>query len=219
MNALEIKSEMDKTQLRTTELENELTGQTTTFEATQKAFIEGRSDVNQLHAEQSKMTLLAQAIEALRTTYQKLKSAFENQSADERRSELLKRMTDAANSVPALVDDYLTTRDEFNLLVENYAEKLVSKMRLYQSKQAEYQSIFQDIKPTDEEIAQTGLEMPRRTMAGASYFNHPPMGTFTEAVSLAENLLIAKLNKEAQAKRQADGNLLRAAQNSALSTR
>ncbi len=45
MNALEIKSEMDKTQSRTTELENELTGQTASFEATQKAFIEGRSDV------------------------------------------------------------------------------------------------------------------------------------------------------------------------------
>jgi hypothetical protein len=74
------------------------------------------------------------------------------------------------------------------------------------------------LKPTGEEIAQTGLEMPRRTMAGASFFNHPPMGTFTEAVSLAENLLIAKLNKEAQAKRQADGNLLRAAQTKALST-
>jgi hypothetical protein len=150
------------------------------------------------------MTLLAQAIEALRTTYQKLKSAFENQSADERRSELLKRMTDAANSVPALVDEYLATRDEFNLLAANYAEKLVSQKRLYQSKQAEYQSIFQDIKPTDEEIAQTGLELPYRTMAAATFFNNPPMGTFTEAVDLAENLLVAKLNKEAQAKRQAE---------------
>jgi hypothetical protein len=165
------------------------------------------------------MTLLAQAIEALRTTYQKLKSAFENQSADERRSELLKRMADAANSVPALVDGYLATRDEFNLLVANYAEKLVSQRGLYQSKQAEYQSIFQDIKPTGEEIAQTGLELPRRTMAAATYFNNPPMGTFTEAVDLAENLLIAKLNKEAQAKRQAQYKSRTTAQTSALSTR
>ncbi len=75
--AVEIGSELDKTTTRIEQLETELTGQAATFEATQKAFIEGRSDVNQLHAEQSKMTLLSQAIEALRTTYQKLKSALE----------------------------------------------------------------------------------------------------------------------------------------------
>jgi hypothetical protein len=44
--SIEIKTEMDKTQSRTTELENELNGQTASFEATQKAFIEGRSDVS-----------------------------------------------------------------------------------------------------------------------------------------------------------------------------
>jgi predicted nuclease with TOPRIM domain len=219
MTALEIKSEMDKTQSRTTELETELTGQTASFEATQKAFVEGRSDVTQLHAEQSKMTLLAQAIEALRTTYQKLKSAFENQSADERRSELLKQMTDAANSVPALVDGYLKTRTELHELVSKHAEKLVDKAEAYRAKQIEYRTILAKLEPTDEEIAQTGLDQRTRTMAAATYFNKPPMGTFTEAVDLAENLLIAKLNKEAQAKRQAEYKSRTAAQTSALSTR
>ncbi len=43
-------------------------------------------------------------------------------------------------------------------------------------------------------------------MASATYFNHPPMGTFTEAVALAENLLAAKINRAAQAKRMAQYN-------------
>ncbi len=43
-------------------------------------------------------------------------------------------------------------------------------------------------------------------MAAATYFNHPPMGTFTEAVAVAEKLLAAKLNRAAQAKRMAEYN-------------
>ncbi len=43
-------------------------------------------------------------------------------------------------------------------------------------------------------------------MAAATYFNHPPMGTFTEAVALAENLLAAKLNRAAQTDRAAKYN-------------
>lgn len=206
--ALEIKSEIDKTDSRITELENELTGQTASFEATQKAFIAGKSDVNQLHAEQSKITLLSQAIEALRATYQRLKSAFENQSADERRSELLKQMVSTANEVPSLVDDYLLTRTEFHEIVSKYAEKLVDKAETYRARQISYRSIVSQLEPTEAEIQATGLDQKTRTMAAATYFNHPTTGIFDEAVALAENLLAAKLNKEAQAKRQAEYKLL-----------
>jgi hypothetical protein len=128
-------------------------------------------------------------------------------------------MTDAANSVPALVDDYLSTRTEFHEIVSKYAEKLIDKGETYRKKQIEYRAIIAELEPTDTEIQETGLEQKTRTMAAATYFNHPTTGIFDEAVALAENLLIAKLNKEAQAKRQADGNLRRAAQTSALSTR
>ena len=202
--AMEIKSEVDKTDSRITELETELSEQTTTFEVVQQAFIAGKSDINQLHAEQSKLTLLSQAIEALKATYQKLKSAFEHQSAQERRTELLKQMATAANEVDPLVNDYLKTRSEFHELVSDYAEKLIVKGETYRKKQAEYQSIVRELKPTGAEMQESGLEQKTLTMASATYFNHPPMGTFTEAVALAENLLAAKINKAAQAKRQAD---------------
>jgi hypothetical protein len=208
--AVEIGSELNKTTTRIEQLETELTGQAASFEATQKAFIEGRSDVNQLHAEQSKMTLLAQAIEALKATYQKLKSAFENQSADERRTELLKQMASTANEVPSLVNEYLETRTEFHEIVSKHAEKLIDKAEAYRAKQIEYRRIVSDLEPTDAEIEGTGLEQKTRTMAATTYFNHPPL-EYGEAITLAENLLAAKLNKEAQAKRRAEFDLLAAA--------
>ncbi len=216
--AIEIKSELDKTDSRITELENELTAQTASFEATQKAFIDGKADSAKLHAEQSKQTLIEQAIESLRATYQKLKSTFERQSADERRVELLERMRATANEVPSLVDDYLSTRTEFHEIVSKYAEKLIDKGETYRRKQIEYRKIISELEPTDEEIAQCGLEQKTRTMASATYFNHPPMGTFTEAVALAESLLAAQIDKANRRKRIAESNAARAVSSSATST-
>jgi uncharacterized coiled-coil protein SlyX len=209
--AMEIKSEVDKTDSRITELETELSEQTTTFESVQQAFIAGKSDIVQLHAEQSKLTLLSQAIEALKATYQKLKSAFDNQSAQERRTELLKQMATTANEVEPLVNDYLQTRNEFNDVVSKYAETLINKATAYRNKQAEYQSIVRELKPTGAEIQESGLEQKTRTMASATYFNHPSTGTFDEAIALAENLLAAKLNRIAQTKRQSDYNSMKTA--------
>ena len=206
--AMEIKSEVDKTDSRITELETELSEQTATFEATQAAFVSGKTNIDELHAEQSKLTLVSQAIEALKATYQKLKSAFDNQSAQERRTELLKQMATAANEVEPLVNQYLETRSEFHEIASDYAEKLIGKAETYRKKQAEYQAIVRELNPTDKEIQELGIEQKTLTMASATYFNHPPL-EYGEAIQLTENLLAAKLNKAAQAKRQADYNRLR----------
>ncbi len=208
--ATEMKNELDKTDSRITELETELSKQRTTFEDVQQAFIAGESDIDQLHVEQSKLTLFSQAIEALKATYQKLKSAFEAQSADEKRTELLKQMATSANEVEPLVNDYLKTRLEFHEIVAAYAEKLISKTETYQKKQVEYQSIVTELKPTGAEIQESKLEQKTLTMATATYFNHPAL-EYGEAIKLAENLLAAKLNRAAQAKRQSDYNSMKTA--------
>jgi len=205
MNAAEIKSEIDKTDSRITELETQLTEQTTTFEGVQQAFIAGKSDVNRLHSEQSKLTLLSQAIESLKAAGQKLKSAFENQSAKEQRSELLERMKATANEVEPLVNDYLETRAEFHEIVSKYARTLVDKREAYISTQVEYRSIVSQLQPTVEEIAQSGLDQRTQTLAATSHINHPPL-EYDRAIALAEQTLVAKIGDAARAKRQADYN-------------
>jgi hypothetical protein len=208
MKALEIKSELDKTQSRIEELEMERERQTVAVEATEKAFIDGRADVAKLNDAQGKLSLYERTIESLRATYQRLKSAFDKQFEADSRGELLERMKATANEVEPLVNSYLDTRNEFNEIVAGYAEKLINKSEAYRNKQAEYQAIVRELKPTDAEIQESGLEQRTRTLAATGYINHPPMGTFTEAVVLAENLLAAKINKEAQAKRRAEYNAL-----------
>jgi uncharacterized coiled-coil protein SlyX len=208
--AVEIKSEIDKTDSRITELQTQLTKQTATFEGVQQAFIAGKSDVNQLHAEQGKMTLLAQGLESLKTMFERLKSAFERQSAEERRGELLKQMTDAANAVEPRIDDYRRARSEFGLIAAQHAEILVAKAEKYRAKQIEFQSIVRELQLTSEEILELGIEQKTLTMAATGFINHPPI-EYGEAIQLTENLLMAKLDKQAASKRIVEAKARQAA--------
>jgi hypothetical protein len=204
-----IKSEIDKTDSRIAELEMELERQTVAVAATEKAFIDGTANVVELSAAQGKLSLYERTIESLRATYQRLKSAFEKQSAQESRTDLLKQMAMAANEVQAGVNQYLETRSEFHDLVSDYAEKLVKQASAYQKQQASYQSIVSELKPTAAEIQESGLDQKTRTMAAATYFNHAPL-EYGDVISRAEAQLAAKLNKAAQAKRMAAHNAAKA---------
>lgn len=215
--AIDIQSELEKTQSRIAELETERERQTAAVEATQKAFVDGTADVAKLNGEQGELSLLTQTLESLRSTYLRLTSAFGNQSEAEARREQIKKMTDAANDVEPLVNQYLETRREFHELVSKYAETLNNKATAYRNKQAEYQAINAQLEPpaTNVEIQ---LSDTARRLATATFFNHPHIGTFTEAVALAERLLAAKINDAARAKRQAEYNEKRAANQDKIKT-
>ncbi len=202
--AIEIQSELDKTQSRIAELEMELERQTVAVAATEKAFIDGTADAAKLNDAQGKLSLFERTIESLKSTFEKLKSAFEKQSAQEGRAGLIQQMTAAANDVEPLLNDYLQTRIEFNDVVSKYAETLINKANAYQTKQAQFQSINAELKPpasnSEIQIGDTA-----RRLASATYFNHAPL-EYGEVISRAENQLAAKINKVERAKRQAEYN-------------
>jgi prefoldin subunit 5 len=197
----ELQSEINRTDSKIKGLEMERERQTVAVEATEKAFINGTADAAELNDAQGKLSLYERTIESLRATYQRLKSAFENQSEAEARREQIKKMTDAANDVEPLVNQYLETRREFHDLVCKYAETLINQATAYREKQSQYQLINAQLEPpaTNSEIQ---ISDTARRLASATYFNHPPL-EYSEVIALAERLLAAKLNKAAQAKRMA----------------
>jgi hypothetical protein len=133
-----------------------------------------------------------------------LTSAFGNQSAAEARREQIKQMTDAANAVEPLVNQYLETRREFNDVVSKYAETLINQATAYQKKQAEYQAINAQLEPpaTYAEIQEIGLNEKTRTLASATFFNHPPL-EYGEVIARAESQVASRLNKLARGERVA----------------
>ena len=201
--AIEIKNELDNTTNRLTELETELDEQTSKFEAVQSEFIKGEADIDRLHTEQQKVTLLAQAIEALRATAGKLKASFGMQSEAENRRQTIKIMAESSNQVEPLLNDYLKSRDKFNDIIAKYAATLIEKRKAYQDKQLEYKTALTslDAPVTDAESRQSGLDAKACELASRTFFNNPPV-EFDRSIVEAENLLAAKLNEAARRTRR-----------------
>ena len=207
MKSKQIKDEMDNTNQRITELEAQQDEQAAVFEAAQQEFIKGKGNLDSLHAEQSKLTLISQTIESLRATYQRLKSSFEEQSEKENRRVLLKQMALAAKEVEPLFNEYLETRKELNDILADYAQKLIDKTSAYRDKQHEYQSIINQLEPpaTEAELSEIGIDPKTQTLAKTSYINRPPV-EYDQAIVLVEQLLAGKINRAAQAKRNVEFN-------------
>lgn len=204
MKADELKTEIEQTESRITELEAQEIERRQAFETAQEAYVSGKGDLEALHNEQSKLTLVRQAIESLKATGQKLRQAFETQSANERRNRLIKDLVKTANEVEPLVDKYFQSRGEFDELVSKYSERLVSEATDFRTKQREYQSILKQINPpaTAEELTRAGLSDEARQFATTERFNRPQPAN-PEVIGHAEMIQVNKLNRIAQQEQRA----------------
>jgi len=143
----EIKNELDSTNKRIAELETELTKQTATFEATQAAFIADKADLDALHAEQSKLTLLAQAIESLEATANELRAAFDELTATETRTALIESAKAAAHQAEKLWAEAHTHRLELDDAIGKFAEIYLDKLLLFRAKQKDYMRLRGQVQP------------------------------------------------------------------------
>jgi multidrug efflux pump subunit AcrA (membrane-fusion protein) len=143
----EIKKELDSTNTRISELETELTRQTATFEATQAAFIADKANLDELHAEQSKLTLLAQAIESLEATANELHSTFNEVTATETRTALIESAKAAAHQAEKLWTEAHTHRLELDDAIGKFAEIYLDKLLLFRAKQKDYMRLRGQVQP------------------------------------------------------------------------
>jgi DNA repair exonuclease SbcCD ATPase subunit len=143
----EIKKELDSTNTRIAELETELNKQTTTFEATQAAFIADKADLDELHAEQSKLTLLAQAIESLEDNKSELQTALDEVAATETRTALIESAKAAAHQAEKLWAEAHTHRLELDDAIGKFAEIYLDKLLLFRAKQKDYMRLRGQVQP------------------------------------------------------------------------
>ena len=207
----EIKKEVDQTNSRIGELQLELDKQKATFETTQQAFIAGNCDADRLHAEQSKLTLISQAIEALKAQYQIVKTAFDAASDAENRRQTLAACREHAEQAEIMFSDYLKFRDEFNQIIAANAEKLLNKKTEFRHQQKEFERKFRTLHaPEDKasqlqavkELEQAGLSKAIYSLVTSGYQNLPPV-EFAETLHNAESLLASKRYKTEEKERRA----------------
>jgi len=196
----QIENELASTNTRISELESELNQQTATFEATQAAFIGGKANLDALHAEQSKLTLLSQAIESLEATANELRMAFDELAAAEARQNLLESAKAAANEAEKLWSETLACRLALDTKIGEFAGKLVDKLFDFHEKRREYLRLRGQFEPNQT----PGLSNDVVLLLEKNHLNFPAI-QFGSAVLSAYQTVATEREKQEIAKSRANG--------------
>jgi uncharacterized phage infection (PIP) family protein YhgE len=207
----EIKTELDATANRLDELTIMRDVINAHLKTLQDGFISGKTSLDEVQAEQNKLTTLDSSIQALEAKQDELRSAFQKASASENRQALLEKAKVAAIEAEKFHTEFISIRNEFHDLICNYAQKTISKMSAWREKQRDFRRLSEETKLSFEELEQLGLQPESYKVATADFINPPPI-EYGESLNAAINFLAAKLDRAAQAKTRAEFHEKRANQ-------
>ncbi len=197
----EIKTELNQTIKRLnelTEMQKDVSGNLQTL---QQGFVSGKTSLDALQAEQSKLTALNSSMLALQAKESELKTELESAQKAELRQTAIQQMEKLANESAVAFDDYLALRVETNAIFAESAQKLVDKTLAWREKQSRFGAIARESGLTESEIK----AIPNNEAATA--FNYKvPETEFGVAISAAESILNSKLVKQLRAKDEREFN-------------
>ena len=219
----ELKTELDGTAKRLSELITMQDGITNTLKTLQDDFINGKAVLVQVQNEQSRLTTLNASIKSLELRQSELQTAFDTATAAEQRQALLEKLVTLGNKTEPLINDYVETKSEFHEIISEYAEKLVKKITAYRATQKEFHNAFRQLAPEIEnlqwitpelkplysqiidELEKLGLLEKAQKQAINGTFPEPAL-EYGQSISVAEGILSYKLRKAEQEKETARFN-------------
>jgi archaellum component FlaC len=206
----QIEIELNQTTKRLDELTEMRDGINNNLQTLQKGFIDGKTSLDALQAEQSKLTTLNESIKALEAKQDELHTAFQKASLSETRQALLEKAKVTAIEAETFHHEFTEIRSKFHDSIRDYAEKTVEKMSAWRGKQRDFGRIENETQLTFQELEQLGLTAESYKVATAEYIN-PPQLEYADALGTAVNILIRKIDRAAQDERTAKFNEQRAA--------
>jgi phosphoribosylformylglycinamidine (FGAM) synthase-like enzyme len=197
----EIKNELNQTTKRLSELNEMKKGITDNHQNLHEGFVSGKTSLDNLQAEQSKLTTLDSSIAALEAKQDELHTAFQKASLSESRQTAIEQMKKLAGESEVAFNSYLALRAEIETVFAEAAQKLVDKISAWRKKQFQFGAIARASGLTESEIK----AVPNNEKATAVTFSVPEL-EYGYAVSAAESILNSKLIKAIQAKEQSEFN-------------
>jgi predicted nuclease with TOPRIM domain len=201
MNSESIKTELNQTIKRLnelTEMQKDVSGNLQTL---QQGFVSGKTSLDELQAEQGKLTALNGSIAALQAKQTELETELKSAESAELRQTSIQQMEKLANESELAFNDYLALRVETDAIFAESAQKLVNKSSEWRKKQSRFSAIARENDLTQAEIK----SVPNVDSATITTYSVPELA-FGVAVSAAESILISKLVKEAKSREQAAFN-------------
>ncbi len=143
----EIEKELNQTTNRLDELTEMRDGITANLQTLQQGFVDGETLLDELQAEQGKLTILNESIKGLEAKQTELRSAFQKASLSESRHAKLKQIKVIASEGENILREYTKLRAAFGETIKAEGEKMYDALAAFRDKQREFQRAFSELAP------------------------------------------------------------------------
>jgi uncharacterized coiled-coil DUF342 family protein len=205
MNLESIKKELNQTTERLDELTEMRDALNNNLQSLQGGFINGKTTLDKLQTEQSKLMPLDSSIAALEAKQSELKTELKSAEYAELRQTAIEQMKKLANESEVAFNSYLALRAEIETVFAEAAQKLVNKNLVWREKQSRFGAVARASGLTESEIKAVTNNRKAFDSATITTYTVPELD-FGYAVTAAESILSSKLTKAIQAKEQSEFN-------------
>ncbi len=143
-----IKTELDQTTERLSELITLRNRLNTNLQTLQARFINGKIPLGEMESEQSRLNNISGSIKSLENKQSELQTAFDEMTEAETRQNLLAAAKAAAHQSEKLWTEALICRLELDGAIGTHAEKFLDKMFEFHAKRKQYLNFRRQIAPT-----------------------------------------------------------------------
>ena len=193
MTSKQIKTELDQTTKRLNELTQMREHLNNNLQTLQQGFVDGKVSLDELQAEQGRLTTLNDSIKSLEAKQSELQTAFKKASLSESRQELLESATKTALEAETLFKESLEIRDELDNAIGELAEKFCDKLSSFYAKQKEYLKLRAQF---EQNTGTPGISDELVRMLERNHINFRPVKFGMSIGSAYQTIAIAKEKEE-----------------------
>lgn len=199
----EIETELNSTNKRIAELKTQLNEQSTAFETAQAAFVGGKASLDSLHAEQSKLTLVTQAIESLEAKRGELQIELQKATHDESQAEIMNRLKSIADEAEKEFANRETIRLEFDAVISKFAKSLFEASERLGAKAQDFRRKLKQLSPEYQKQARGVINSAAFSLLENGSRNSSNRFEFPDVINTTEMILLQQKHRTEQAERQA----------------
>ncbi len=144
----EIENNLNQTTLRLDELVTMRDGINTSLQTLQDGFVNGKTSLDEVQAEQARLDTLNSSIKALEAKQDELHTAFQMASLSEPRQNLFESARATALEAETLFNESLAHRRELDNVIGELAEKFCDSLFSFHAKKREYMKLRGQFEPT-----------------------------------------------------------------------
>lgn len=199
----QIETELDRVTNRLDELTEMRDRLNSDLEILQQGFIDGKTSLDEVQAEQGKLTTLNSSIQTLEAKQSELQTVFNTAQNVETAETGIGSLKTIAEQADAAFDEWDRLRVKLDGIISKFVDDIFSKSAEFRGKQREFRAIYNQLEARNSgidinsELKRLELSEKARESAATEYINLSPC-KFGQSIVIAERIVGDEKNRRQQ---------------------